>query len=289
MNITFIGFSEAGPAFADVMIRGGAAVTAFDLRSLDPETAAEQRAHTARVGARHSGSMAAAIANADVVISTVTASAALAVAQEAAGYLEEGQCYCDLNSVSPGTKLAIRDAIAPSGASFVEAVAMGRTAEGRLPPLLLSGQFAPALARSLSKLGIDVTVAGTEWGAAPAAKLLRSVVVKGFESIISEALEAAARTDAIDPLLDTLSDWMPGVDWPTVTKYHLNRMKKHGTRRAAELRECADFLTALDVSASTTTGAAIRQDEMGARDWSPTSAFDAYVLEKRSKRTEATE
>lgn len=264
MNITFIGFSEAGPAFADVMIRGGATVTAFDIRSLDPETAAEQRAHTARVGARHSGSMAAAIANADLVISTVTASSALAVSKEAATHLKENQCYCDLNSVSPATKLAIRDAVIPSGATFVEAVAMGRTAEGRLPPLLLSGQFAPTLAQSLGKLGIDVSVAGREWGAAPAAKLLRSVVVKGFEAVMSEAIEAAIRTDSLEPLFGTLSDWLPGVDWADFARYHIGRMEKHGVRRAAELRECAEFLDALGVSTATTLGASVRQDEIGA-------------------------
>ncbi|MDX8352444.1 NAD(P)-dependent oxidoreductase [Cognatiyoonia sp. IB215182] len=262
MNITFIGFSEAGPAFADVMIRGGATVTAFDLRSLDPEKAADQRAHTARVGARHSGSMAAAITNADIVISTVTVSAALSVAHEAAKHLKQNQVFCDLNSVSPETKLAIRDAIGPSGASFVEAVAMGRTAEGRLPPLLLSGQFAPALARDLGKVGVDVTVASTEWGAAPAAKLLRSVVVKGFEAVLSEALEAAEKTGAREPLLATLADWLPGVDWPDFSKYHLGRMQKHGRRRSAELRECAAFLETLEVSSGTTKGAAQRQEEM---------------------------
>lgn len=266
MKIAFIGFSEAGPAFADVMARHGATVAAFDLRSLDQETAAEQRAHTARVGARHSGSMAAAIEGAEIVISTVTASAALRVAQDAAAHLTPAQVYCDLNSVSPATKLTIRDAVLPTGARYVEAVAMGRTAEGRLPPLLLSGPDAENLAAQLSKMGLAVSVAGPDWGAAPAAKLFRSVVVKGMEAVLSEAFDAAARKDAVEPLIATLSDWVPGIDWRDFVTYHLGRVSKHGKRRAAELRECAAFLEDLGVSASATAGAAERQAQMADKD-----------------------
>ncbi|WP_224815958.1 DUF1932 domain-containing protein [Hasllibacter sp. MH4015] len=265
MKVAFIGFSEAGPAFADVMIRNGAEVRAFDLRSLDPETAVDQRARTARVGAKHSGSMAAAFDSAELIFSTVTASAAFAVARDAAQHLTQTQIFCDLNSVAPATKLAIRDAITPSGARFVEAVAMGRTAEGRLPPLLLAGPHAATLAPILLQLGIDAAVAGEEWGAAATVKLLRSVVVKGVEAVLSEAIEGAETIGATPALFHTLSDWAPGIDWPTFSAYHLNRVAKHGTRRGAELRECAALLKSLGVDAPTTSGAAERQSNMAGR------------------------
>ena len=279
MKIAFIGFSEAGPGFASVMVRHGATVTAFDLRSLDPDTAGNQRAVTARVGAVHSGSMAAAVSGAELVISTVTASAALPVAQQAAPLLTPEQWYFDLNSIAPATKLAVRDALAPSKATFVEGVAMGRITEGLLPPVLLSGPQAPALAGRLSALGMEAFVASTAWGAAPAAKLLRSVVVKGIEAVLSEAFEAAARADAVDPLLRTLSDWMPTTDWQGFTGYHLGRMAAHGQRRAAELRECAALLETLGTAAPTTRGAAARQDDIGARNLLAAGDLEAWLKE----------
>ena len=263
MRAAFIGFSEAGPAFAEAMITRGAEVRAFDLRSLDPETAPEQRRLCARVGAAHSGSLAAAVEGAGLVISTVTAAAALPVAREAAIHLTGAQVYLDLNSVAPGTKLAVRDALAATGARVVEGVAMGRIAEGRLPPVLMSGPHAADLAPRLAALGWDARDVGPDWGAAPAAKMLRSVMVKGFEALLVEAFAAADAAGAADPLLGTLSDWLPGIDWASLVPYHRGRVRRHGARRAAELEECARFLEALGVPAPTTRAAARTQ-----ADWS---------------------
>jgi 3-hydroxyisobutyrate dehydrogenase-like beta-hydroxyacid dehydrogenase len=49
-------------------------------------------------------SMATLCAASDLVISAVTASSTLAVAQEAARHIRAGAVFLDLNSASPGTK-----------------------------------------------------------------------------------------------------------------------------------------------------------------------------------------
>ncbi|KIT16250.1 NAD(P)-binding domain-containing protein [Jannaschia aquimarina] len=254
MIVAFIGFSEAGPAFAEAMVGNGAEVRAFDLRSLDARQAEAQAALCARVGAAHSGSLAAALDGADLVVSTVTAGAALRVARDAAPLLAAEACYLDMNSISPDGKRAVGDAVAPN--AFVEGVAMGRIAEGKLPRVLLSGPGSAIWAERLAALGWSAKSAGEAWGAAPKAKLLRSVMVKGFEALLVEAFEGA-RAESLEPvLLETLADWIPELDWPAFTSYHLGRVAKHGPRRAEELRECAAMLEQMGRSVTMSARAA---------------------------------
>lgn len=262
MKVAFIGFREAGPAFAEPMVRRGARAAVFDLASLEPGGAEAQRILCARAGAAHSGSLAAALDGAQLV---VTAGAAVGAAREAAAHLRTGQTYVDLNSGAPATKVAVREAMAQSGATFVEGVAMGRVAEGALPPVLLSGPTADALASTLTDLGWDARSAGAAWGAASTVKLLRSVVVKGLEALLTEAFAGAARADAAQALTDTLGDWAPGIDWRDIAPYHLGRVRVHGARRAQELTECAALLAELGLEAHAVRGAAETQARWAGR------------------------
>lgn len=52
-----------------------------------------------------------ALADTDLVFSTVTAGSALQVATEVGAQLQPGQCFLDLNSVAPATKKAGESAI----------------------------------------------------------------------------------------------------------------------------------------------------------------------------------
>ena len=83
---------------------------------------------------------------------------------------------------------------------------------------------------------------------------------------MSEAFDAAARAGSVGPLMRTLHDWIPGIDWEDFVSYHLDRIRKHGKRRAAELDECAAFLRDLGVSAPTTEGASVRHESQAGTD-----------------------
>lgn len=266
MRAAFIGFSEAGSAFARSAVQHGAFVSAFDLRSLDAATAGRQTALCARVGVECHDHLASALAGADIVVSTVTAGAALAVAQDAAHAMTADQVFLDLNSVSPATKSEIRDTLRPFGIRFVEGVAMGRVVEDQLPPVLLSGPFADGILLQLRAMGWPVENAGRAWGTAPAVKLLRSAVVKGMEALLVEAFGGAARVGGTAPLLATLGDWLPGVDWPEFARYHLERVARHGRRRSEELAECAAFLDEIGAASAAVRGAAQTQSGVSSSD-----------------------
>ena len=71
-------------------------------------------------GVRPCSDMAEALGHAALLLSLVTADAALDVAQQAASSLRPGALFCDMNSVAPGTKREAADAIAAGGGRYVD-------------------------------------------------------------------------------------------------------------------------------------------------------------------------
>ena len=99
----------------------------------------------------------------------------------------------------------------------------------------------------LAALGMRVTVAGPEIGAAAAIKMVRSVMIKGIEALTLECFLAAARAGVVDEVAASLKNNYPGLDWAKVIPYNLERMASHGERRAAEMEEVAATLRELGV------------------------------------------
>ncbi len=114
LTIAFIGFSEAGQAIGGGLAAAGAErVVAYDLRFDDDREGPALKARAGELGVAAAASAAAAAAGAEIIVSVVTAGAALAVAREIAGVIAAGQLFLDLNSVAPDDKRA--------GASVIEA------------------------------------------------------------------------------------------------------------------------------------------------------------------------
>ena len=80
--------------------------------------------------------------------------------------------------------------------------------------------------------GLDMraTISGPTVGAAAAIKMVRSVMIKGIEALCQECFLAAHRAGVEEQTVATLSDTYPGVDWPKVVAYNLERMANHGER-----------------------------------------------------------
>jgi len=105
-RIGLAGYGEVGKTFSAGLKDkpGVSAMGAWDLKFADPALQQAERAHAAAAGvAAHEGMQALCEAS-DLVISAVTASNTLAVAQEAARYIRPGSIFLDLNSASPGTE-----------------------------------------------------------------------------------------------------------------------------------------------------------------------------------------
>jgi 3-hydroxyisobutyrate dehydrogenase-like beta-hydroxyacid dehydrogenase len=245
-QIAFIGFGEAGLALAAPIVAGsGGAPAAYDRT----ESAAMREAFV-RAGVRGASTNAGAVAGATLILSLVTADQALAAAKESAASIAPGAFYCDGNSVAPATKVAAARVIEAAGGHYVDVAILAPVHPQQLGvPLLLAGERAGAARAALAALGFtNIAIAGEAVGQAAAIKMIRSVLIKGIEALAAElaaAADAAGVRDAVIASLD--ASWKPDIGWGERIEGSLERIARHGTRRAAEMDEVAATLASLRV------------------------------------------
>jgi 3-hydroxyisobutyrate dehydrogenase-like beta-hydroxyacid dehydrogenase len=98
---------------------------------------------------------------------------------------------------------------------------------------------------------------------AAAIKMIRSVMVKGLEALSFECFVAAHRAGVTEQIFASFGESFPGLDWPAQVQYNLERMDRHGIRRAAEMREVAKTLEELGLEPAVTRGTITQQQRMG--------------------------
>jgi 3-hydroxyisobutyrate dehydrogenase-like beta-hydroxyacid dehydrogenase len=247
-QVALIGFGEAGETFA----RAGA----WNRHSRGWDIVPERRAAMAACGLEAASSPAEALANAEIVLSLVTADAALSAAREYAPLLHEGTIWCDMNSVAPDTKRAAAAAVEAAGGRYVDVAVMAPVDPAALAvPLLVAGPHADPAVAMLYALGFGNThVAGDEVGRASAIKMIRSVMVKGLEALSSECAAAADAAGVFNEVMASLDASEKACGWAERVAYNRERMATHGLRRAAEMEESAKTLQALGVEPVMTRG-----------------------------------
>jgi 3-hydroxyisobutyrate dehydrogenase-like beta-hydroxyacid dehydrogenase len=240
-RVALIGLGEVGQVLADDLHRAPA-VELFAWDRLFPVAGSEpQRAAGVLTFVAAASSMPRAVRGSSLVICAVTAGECRAAAEEAAAALTAGAFYLDLNSVSPRTKAEAARVIERAGGRYVEAAVMSPIAPKRIvSPIWLGGpharEFLP-LAQSLGFAGSAVY--SDHLGEASAAKMCRSVIVKGMEALLAESLLTARRHGVEDAVLASLQDLFPVGDWRQLARYMISRSLQHGRRRAEEMREAA--------------------------------------------------
>ena len=262
-TIAFIGFGEAGQAMAAGLREAGVeTMSAWDI--LFPQAAGEKLKQAAQAaGVRCANSAAEALHGADLIISAVTAASSVDAAQAAKAHLAGTPYFLDINSVSPGRKQETAKLLGEAG-RYVDVAVLAPIYPARhQTPMLLAGPYADAIAPVLAALGMRVSIAGAETGAAAAIKMVRSVMIKGIEALTLECFLAASRAGVIDEVVASMKNNYPGLDWAKIVPYNLERMANHGERRAAEMEEVADTLRELGVEPVMTSATVKRQREMG--------------------------
>ncbi len=261
--LCFIGFGEAGQAIAAGLREAGILrISAWDV--LFPHAGGERLKEAAdAIGVRCAASAADAVHDAAIVISAVTAASSVEAVQSVATHLAAKPFLLDINSVSPGRKQQAAMLLGDT-ARYVDVAVIAPIHPARhQAPMLIAGPHADTAAAVLGALGMRVTVAGAEVGAAAAIKMVRSVMIKGIEALTVECFLAAARAGVLDEVAASLKNNYPGLDWSKVVPYNLERMASHGERRAAEMEEVAATLRELGVEPLMTSGTIKRQREMG--------------------------
>jgi 3-hydroxyisobutyrate dehydrogenase-like beta-hydroxyacid dehydrogenase len=240
VRIALLGYGEVGQTLAaDLHARGIPDLKAWDILFPRADSAPSRALALKHVTAGKD--LAEALAGAELVISAVTAAQCVVAARSARVHLARDAWYVDLNSVAPGTKAQAAELVATGGGRYVEAAVMSPIGPKRsASPMLLGGPHVDAFLPVGRALGFDgMRAYSSVVGRASAAKMCRSVMVKGIEALLTESLLAARHYGVEDDVLASLEDLFPVGDWRKLARYMISRSLLHGTRRAEEMREVA--------------------------------------------------
>ena len=250
--IGFLGFGEVASTFSQALRTGDARVLAYDVL-LDHPGGRE------RLVARGAGEppellpLSALLAQADVVLSTVTTDVALSAARDCVPMMRARQVYIDLNATSPSVKRDIGAVVAASDADFLEgAILPAVGVMGAKSKILLCGARAAELAATLSQLGLNAHAYGAEIGRASSFKMLRSVFSKGLEALLVECLLAGRRAGVE---ADLWQEIVATIDAAPFDQVGGNWVRTHATahgRRYHEMVQVQGVLRELGVDAPMT-------------------------------------
>jgi 3-hydroxyisobutyrate dehydrogenase-like beta-hydroxyacid dehydrogenase len=240
-NVGLLGYGEVGRILAEDLRRQDLRVATYDIKLRSDQSGGPLRDHASAHGVALTTSHADLAARSDFIVSAVTASQAVPVAEACAPAVKQGAWFLDFNSASPGAKQRAAALIDNSGGRYVEGAVMTSIPPKRIKvPLLLGGAGAETLAPLLAEIGFNAQVASNELGVASAVKMCRSVMIKGLEAMVIEGFTTARAYGVEDALLASLAETFPGIDWEKQGAYFFQRVIEHGRRRSEEVREVAE-------------------------------------------------
>ena len=263
-SVCLLGFGEVGQTLAVDLRRARVqSLCAWDVQFAQEASAPSRAARELHV--RVAANAASAAQGAQLVVSAVTAAQATEAARSIATGLAQDAFYLELNSVGPEMKQEIARIVSPTGARYVEGAVMSPIGPQRIAsPILLGGPQAAAFASFAQPLGFTGTkVFAHEIGCASAAKMCRSILVKGMEALLTESLLTARRHGVEETVLDSLQQLFPGADWRNLARYMISRSLVHGRRRAEEMREVAQTVASAGLVPHMSAACAERQDWAG--------------------------
>lgn len=258
-SIGLVGYGEVGRILAEDLRAQGVRVLACDIKLGGPAEG-DLLEHAARFGVVLVSGHAELAAQSTLVISAVTASQAVPVAQACAPGLKAGAWYLDFNSASPKAKIEAAGLVAAAQGRFVEGAVMTSVPPYRIKvPLLLGGPDAADLEPVLNGLGFAAKVASDRLGVASATKMCRSVMIKGLEAMVIESFTTARAYGVEDAVIASLEETFPGLEWEKLGAYFFQRVIQHGRRRAEEVREVAKTVREAGLDPFSAAGTAERQ------------------------------
>ncbi len=271
-RLCLIGFGEAGGEIARSLEawRGAStaplpALTAFDIKIAQPDSADLLRRRMEAVGVGCATNLATALAGAKMAISVVTADRAHEAAAAAARHIEAGTLFLDMNSCAPGTKQKSARVIEQAGGLYVDVAVMAPiTSAGHRTSMLAASKHGELAAALFAALDMQVSLVGDAPGRASTIKMLRSVMIKGIEALTAECFQAACRAGVAEEVAASLDASEPDEGWAERASYNMERMTTHGRRRAAEMREVVVTLAELGVASGMSAATADRQEVFGA-------------------------
>lgn len=214
-TVALLGFGEAGTALARGLAGEsgwrasgtGRRLVAVDIAAGEGRRGAAMSARAEELGVELNVDPAGPLADADLVFSVVTGSAADDAADAARAAMRPGALYLDLNTITRAQTAKIAERVESSGVSYVDVGVVGVFyAVGYRAPMLLAGPRAAEAESWMTPLGFAARAMSERPGDASAVKMIRSVLMKGIEALSVECLVAAREQDLLEEVLECVGD-----------------------------------------------------------------------------------
>lgn len=219
-------------------------IAALDARS------ARTKGLAAKAGITDVGSLANLVQQADIILSILVPSAAMAAADQIAAALRETGAtvlYADCNAISLASTRALGEVITRAGSRYVDGSITGPPPRGTNPSTVIwaSGPEAEELAQ-LNQHGLTVRVLGQEIGQASGIKTSYAALTKGMAALATQLLLGAKRQGLLEPLQAEFAASQP---WflPMMEKM-LPKMPPKAHRWVGEMEEHAATYEALGMT-----------------------------------------
>ena len=231
MKIGFIGFGEVALTLASGFLMHGIEVsTCIKDRSQKTQKTAKKLELNLYESNRELAETS------DFLISAVTPSSAIKIAQDVGEYVKG--IYIDINNISPSTAKKALSLI--KNGKIVDASIIGPVRKGINVPIIASGPFADEFSK-LNEYGMNITVIGSNIGQASAIKILRSSFTKGITALLFETLYPAYEMGIDKEVLKYISE-TEGEEFKESAKSRIISSAFHAKRRYEEMNEIIELL-----------------------------------------------
>ncbi|MEE9375025.1 MAG: DUF1932 domain-containing protein [Rhizobiaceae bacterium] len=269
-KITFIGFGEAAEAFAMGWQHLPLEISAFDIKTNRDGTRDAQLEAYTKAGIHGHRTVEKAVADADLILSLVTADQAHAAAKSVLTHCKSNAFFFDCNSCSPDTKRASAKRLEADGIRYVDVAVMAPVYPAmHKTKLHISGPHEKAVLEVMASLEMNATPLAGDIGTASSVKMMRSIMIKGIEAVMMETVLSARKAGVDELVLDSLDRTYPSFNFREKAAYQMERVMMHGVRRAAEMREVALTVEQLGLDNSMAKATVNWQQDIGERSLDP--------------------
>lgn len=248
--IAIVGLGEVGSAFAAGLLERGI------LPKIASRPSRRAQESAARLSISLSHDIPATVADAAIVLLTITGDGLYEVVESIATSLEGNAILADMTAAAPSKVVAAADLLGDGASRFVDVAIMGAVSlYGMRTPLLASGAAAPRFAATMTCLGFNVSAReGSAIGDASRLKLLRSIFAKGLDAVVIESMLAAEALGLRDDLVLLLSDFDERPLRDHIDMY-LRTHPQHAARRLVEMELSEAQLKDINLPSLTTRAA----------------------------------
>ena len=230
---------------------------------LDVVTCLEGRSELTRLRAQEAGmrdiqSVDKLIIEADLILSVLVPSKALALAEliaDSVGRTGYHPVYADLNAIAPQTVMRINTVMTSVGITFIDGGIIGSPPKaGRSNTrIYCSGPNTSAL-ESLSQSGLDIRLVGSSIGQASGLKMVYAASTKGITALWTELLVAAKALGLNETLMDEFK--ISGANISEVLNRRIPSMPRRSRRWIGEMEEIAKTFESVGLTPQILLGAA---------------------------------